>query len=141
MLGLLVGPPTALADIVSPPPALRIVGVDRTISTEGPPSQATYTLENTTDEALSVWIHRVVLLDGRTRIPMTPSRVTVGSQAVGRTLNVPANGSITVTVRFAITTAISRLQSWRFELRITNDGGNVPGVATIRRMHRHPARH
>lgn len=132
VFALLVGTPSALADIVIAPPALQIVGVDRSIA-EGAPTQATYRLENTTDEELSVWIHRVVLLDGRMRVPITPSQVTVDGRTVGRTLNVPANGSLTVTVTFAATPAMERLRTWRLELNVTNDGGNLPGVATIRR--------
>lgn len=130
----------ASADLApAPPPPLTVQGARSSITTSGSPGQATYTLTNESALPMEVFLDRVILEQGRMRVPL---RVVGASDESGRELGqrftVPANDSVRVTVRFEAPRG--RASRWALTLRVMAAGRRIEGTAHVSRGHRDPAR-
>ncbi len=132
----------ALADVVPGPILLRVEGLPSTVTHQGGPASAFYTIHNDGDEAVDVFVHQVLVLDNGMRIPAQVRGVhhRPGGPIDRRVVRVPAHGSVPITVGFQLPASMQNQSSWRIELSVTSPIGNARGVAQIDRGHRIPAR-
>lgn len=121
LLGALALAPAARADIALPPVVLDVEG-ERALLTGAAPDRASFLIRNRSDEAIEVYLFRVVLRDDATRVPLRIARVEVEGRAQRRTVRVPARGQLRVTVRFAIPRRLQGRADYVLELRVRHDG-------------------
>lgn len=122
-LAALSVPTIASADIAPPPVSLHIEGQRATL-TAAAPDRAEFVLENVSDRAIEAYVFRVIVLDGRTRVPIQVDRVEVDGRASGRTVRIPAHGRIRLSARFALPTNMRGRASYRIDLSVRqNDYG------------------
>ncbi len=107
--------PSAQADMAPPPITLHVEGQPGSV-TGAAPDHAVYRLRNVTAQPVRIYLYRVIVLDGGSRIPLPVDAVEVGGRAVGRTVTVPANGELRVTVRFAMPSSLHGRASYSLEL-------------------------
>lgn len=107
--------PSARADMAPDPVVLDVEGQPATL-TGAAPTHAVYRLRNFTAQPIQVYLYRVIVLDGGSRIPLPVDAVEVDGRALGRTVTVPANGELRVTVRFAMPSNLHGRSSYSLEL-------------------------
>ena len=113
--------PSARADMAPAPIALHVEGQPATL-TGAAPDHAVYRLRNVTAQPIQVYLYRVIVLDGGSRIPLPVDAVEVDGRALGRTVTVPANGELRVTVRFAMPSNLHGRASYSLELSHQTNG-------------------
>lgn len=115
LLSALALAPSARADMAPPPIALHVDGQPATV-TGAAPDHAVYRLRNVTAQPIQIYLYRVIVLDGSSRIPLPVDAVEVDGRATGRTVTVPANGELRVIVRFAMPSNLHGRSAYSLEL-------------------------
>jgi hypothetical protein len=113
--------PIADADMAPPPVLLHIQGHDAALTALAP-DRAEFTLTNSGSEAMEVFLYRVIMLDGSTRIPVDIDGVEVDGRAAGRTVTIPANGRVRIAARFELPRSMHGRASYRIDLSVRQSG-------------------
>lgn len=115
--------PAVQADVAPPPVLLRIQGQNASVT--GAPDRAEFVLTNTSREAIEVYLYRIIVLDGSTRVPLPIESVEVDGRASRSTVTVPANGRIRVTAHFAMPESLAGRARYSIDLSIRQSGYGI----------------
>jgi hypothetical protein len=138
LVGLLA-PCAAAADVAPPPVLLHVEGQDAALTTVAP-DRAEFLIRNVSPEAIGVYLFRIVVLDGSTRVPVDIDRIEIdGRPASGRNVSVPANGQLRVVAYFTLPRHLHGRRSYDVDLSIRQEGfGDTRSTpATIARRGAH----
>ncbi len=133
LLGLLaLAPLSAHADVAPSPPVLAVEGHHTSI-TAAAPDRAQFVLRNLSDEPLEVFLHRVIVLDGGTRVPLEITRVEIDGAEASRTLQVPAGGERRVVAHFELPRHMRGRAEYSLELALQSSGPFTTNPAVLTR--------